>query len=254
MAKKDFVRAYIIAKKIKRSSLDEPQLEDVKIRFFELMIDYHGVDRDALELAKSYLKIYETAAVREDDANKHATLSSAALFACLAPYDNHQSDLMHRTLADKRLPEIPAYHDLLKKFATPEIIHWPLQSEGELFAHPTLTSEWQSTLHDRVVEHNIRVVAAYFSTIPIERLASFLRLTPDEAEDHVSRMVTSKLTPLFARIDRPSGTVSFAKRKTADDHLSDWAGDIATLLGLVEKTCHVIDKEETMHRVGKTKK
>ena len=33
--------------------------------------------------------------------------------------------------------------------------------------------------------------------------------------------------------------------------LNDWAGDISQLLGLVEKTCHLINKDTMVHGVGK---
>lgn len=36
-------------------------------------------------------------------------LKSVVMYAILAPYDNEQSDLVHRISADKKLEEIPKY-------------------------------------------------------------------------------------------------------------------------------------------------
>lgn len=36
-------------------------------------------------------------------------LKSVVLYVILAPYDNEQSDLVHRISADKKLEEIPKY-------------------------------------------------------------------------------------------------------------------------------------------------
>ena len=41
---------------------------------------------------------------------------------------------------------------------------------------------------------------------------------------------------MWARVDRPSGVVSFAKRRSAEDVLNDWSSDMGKLLQSVEKT------------------
>lgn len=61
-------------------------------------------------------------------------------------------------------------------------------------------------------------------------------------------MVSSK--QLFCKIDRPAGIATFTPRETPSSMLNDWAGDISQLLGLVEKTCHLIHKENMVHGVA----
>ena len=48
---------------------------------------------------------------------------------------------------------------------------------------------------------------------------------------------------LHARIDRPAGVVVFARPRPAAETLTDWGADVATVLGLLEKTQHLILKE-----------
>ena len=39
---------------------------------------------------------------------------------------------------------------------------------------------------------------------------------------------------------RLEGVIVFNKKAEADDHLNKWGGDINKLLGLVERSCHLI--------------
>ena len=45
----------ILAKKVSRKVLDEPGLEDLKIRFHHLVIAFQLHERDAFEMAQSHL-------------------------------------------------------------------------------------------------------------------------------------------------------------------------------------------------------
>ena len=44
------------------------------------------------------------------------------LFIDNSPYNNEQSDLIHRILEDKALNDIPKYKDLMEKFTNQELI------------------------------------------------------------------------------------------------------------------------------------
>lgn len=68
----------------------------------------------------------------------------------------------------------------------------------------------------------------------MKRLTALLDLSPQETEDTLSRLVVSKT--IWARIDRPTGIVTFRNKKTAEDVMNEWSSDMQKLLGLVEKT------------------
>jgi len=61
-------------------------------------------------------------------------------------------------------------------------------------------------------------------------------------------MVSSK--QLLARIDRPSGIISFGDKQSPNQLLNDWSADVAELLRLVESTCHAISKENMVHGIA----
>lgn len=131
--------------------------------------------------------------------------------------------------------------------------------------HAKGETRWK-VLHDRIVEHvrppfsrrrrrrrrrrrsgltlvpsqNIRVVAGYYTRITLSRLATFLSLSVAETEQFLSKLVTSKT--VYAKIDRPAGIVSFVKPKRGDEVLNEWSSDVHKLMGLIEKSCHLIAK------------
>ncbi len=80
-------------------------------------------------------------------------------------------------------------------------------------------------------------------------MAFFLQSDTEKAEKYLSELVSSK--QLYAKIDRPTGIVTFQRKQTANDTLEAWANDIDSLLGLVDNTCQLINKENMMHAARK---
>lgn len=81
----------------------------------------------------------------------------------------------------------------------------------------------------------------YYRRIHLSRLSQLLSLSSADAESHISQMVSSG--SLYAKIDRPKDIVRFSKKRSEEEVLSDWAADIKQLLGLVEETSYLIQKE-----------
>jgi len=67
-----------------------------------------------------------------------------------------------------------------------------------------------------------------------------------ETEEYLSEMVQSK--QLYAKIDRPAQIVTFARKKRANEIVDEWSSDVGKLLSLVEKTCHLINKEVMVNK------
>lgn len=102
-------------------------------------------------------------------------------------------------------------------------------------------------LRNRVIEHNIRVVAKYYTRIRMTRLTALLDLTEDETEKYISELVSAKT--IYARIDRPARVISFAKPRNADDVLNEWSSNMRSLLGKLDTIGHLITKEEMMANI-----
>lgn len=87
---------------------------------------------------------------------------------------------------------------------------------------------------------NIRTISKYYTRVTVTRLSELLDLSPARTETFLSRLVTSKT--VYAKIDRPAGLVNFVAPRTGDAVLNDWSADVDKLMGLIEKSCHLIAK------------
>jgi len=253
LANKDFIRAQIISNKINRRVLTEPDFQDLKLRFYRLMVEYYMHDKNFLEIAKCFQSIYDTPKVKADKSQWTEALKLIVIFVILSRYTNEQSDLLHRVNEDKNLEEVPKYRDLLKRFITVELIRWERVNaiyREELCSHleyfPASGGLWPD-LHKRVVEHNIRVISTYYTRITMTRLSELLELRQEEAETFVSDLVSKK--SIFAKIDRPKGVVVFVKGQDPNDTLNNWSENVGNLLDLLEKTTHLIHREIMVHNI-----
>jgi 26S proteasome regulatory subunit N5 len=80
----------------------------------------------------------------------------------MSPFDNEQSDLIHRVYMDPALEKLPMMKDLLKLFTTAELMRWtkieeiygPTLKALNIFDPKTETGQKRyKTLHQRIVEH-----------------------------------------------------------------------------------------------------
>ena len=180
----------------------------------------------------------------------------------MAKHGNEQKDLLHRTLTTEKklLEQLPLLRQLVVMLTTSELIQWPLsEAMMDRLSHFKLVgvvdheqSDLMDRLKDKVIEHNIGVVASYYDRISTKRLSQFLSIDIAKTEHYVSRMVTEK--ELFARINRLDGIIRFKEKQTENELLNEWKADTDKLLDLVDLTCHQIHKEMVIHRANSKNK
>mmetsp|Transcript_27315 Transcript_27315/g.38630 ORF Transcript_27315/g.38630 Transcript_27315/m.38630 type:complete len:451 (+) Transcript_27315:45-1397(+) len=246
LGKKDYVRAHIVAGKISKKHLQEESMEDYKVRFFTLMGEYHRHEKDSLELAKDYHAIYSTPSILKDDSKWRDALQSAVLFAALSPYGMEQQEMLNRINVDANLDKLPAGQATIQLLLKKEIINYPLPHQAEMeswpaFSQGELADHWKEMFHRRIIQHNVRVVSGYYKRIHGNRLAQLLGLSREQLEQEISNMVSDG--SVYAKMDRPKDIIRFSQPHTPESILTDWAADIDKLLGLVETTTHLIQKE-----------
>jgi len=260
IAKGDWVRVMIVQKKVQRKFLEDDDLQDLKLRFYNLLVEVYLREKDALELAQAYHAMASTPCKADDDGPlgwKHC-VQGAALFLVLAPRSPAQADMLARVAAEERLEKLPEWHATVKLFTTPEIVSFPLANQAAVETQLAAVLDehklprvqfkhWQLCTHERVTQHNLRVCAAHYKRIRMPRLAQLLGLPADEAEQALAALVSEG--QVVAKIDRPAGLVTFAPRVSAEETLSAWSSDLGSLLSLVERTCHLINKENMLHKV-----
>ncbi|XP_035630147.1 26S proteasome non-ATPase regulatory subunit 12-like [Oncorhynchus keta] len=262
IAVKEYIRSQIISKKINTNFFTEDGTEESKLKYYNLMIQVDQHEGSYLSICKHYCAIYDTPCILEDSSKWQQALKSVVLYVILAPYDNEQSDLVHRINEDKKLEEIPKYNDLLKQCTTMELMRWAslVEDYGEELREGSPDSpatdvfncseegekRWKD-LKNRVVEHNIRIMAKYYTIITMERMADLLDLSIDESEEFLSNLVVNKT--IYAKVDRLAGIINFQRPKHPNDLLNDWSHKRNSLMSLVNKTTHLIAKEEMIHNL-----
>lgn len=85
----------------------------------------------------------------------------------------------------------------------------------------------------------------YYSRIHLQRMSELLNLPTNRCEEYLSKLANSDT--IRVKIDRPVGIIYFTTKKSASDILNNWANDVNQLMSLVNKTCHLINKEECIH-------
>eukprot|EP01066_Platyproteum_vivax_P001556 Platyproteum_vivax@DN12004_c0_g1_i1.p1 len=255
LLKKDYVRTQIISRKVSPKLLNADEMQDLKIRYYQYLVELFLYEEAYLDVAKSYQAILNTPKTQEDAETWKPVLQSLVLFLMLAPYENESQDLLHKlnTMESKKLESIPLFENLLEGFLKKELLAWPLQHQSELKnKHPVFTDNpyfggkkrW-ARLHKCVVQKNITVLAGYYSRLTMERLCSLLCLSADEAEAELSELISSKF--VVAKIDRPLGIITFGAKLDSQEQLDNWANDIQRLLNLVEECGHLLYKEQMIN-------
>jgi 26S proteasome regulatory subunit N5 len=110
---------------------------------------------------------------------------------------------------------------------------------------------WSAILRKRIVQHNIRVISKWYDQIRFPRICSLLGLDAASAEACISELAADKA--VFAKLDRPAGIVVFARPRPATEALTDFTTDIDTVMALVEKTRHLIEKEYMVRNITATR-
>jgi 26S proteasome regulatory subunit N5 len=224
----DFIRFSIIAKKVNRKVLDEPQLSKEKVLFLEYMIVFHSHEKQWFEAAESYRQIFETT-------GDIAALQQMVLHLLFVPFSSEQSDLLRRHNQDERL------HGSLRS-----LVSLVLGAElGSLPLDLPVSDDQATLLQRRVNQHNIRTVQRYYRRISLTRLGQLLQLSQTVTEEELRDMVSYE--GLTAKINRPEGFVVFRKPSDTNSVLNSWGNDVQSLLLKVEEITQLIQREHILY-------
>lgn len=98
-----------------------PTIQQLKVRYYELSIQYNGHNNNYLEMARNYRAIYETSEVAADEALWTPVLKKICWLVVMAPADSDQVTLLQLTKEDKKLASLPLYKQLLDSFTQQEV-------------------------------------------------------------------------------------------------------------------------------------
>lgn len=261
LAIKDYIRTQIISKKINVKFFEDVSAQDLKITYYKLMIENDQHDSNFLSICRHYRAVLKTPKIQENEEEKKDILRAVVLYLILSPYDNEQAELVHILLEDKAMETIPTYKTLLALFKNQELINWkdlgknyetelhgktPSSAATDVFSDTELGKQRSKKLKDRVVEHNIRIMAKYYTRVTLRRMSELLDLPSEEVEEVLCSMVVAGTVQ--GKTDRPAGIVSFQSSKDPSELLNDWSHNLNTLMSLISRTTHLINKEEMVHK------
>lgn len=78
-------------------------IQDLKLRYYELIIQLALHEEKYLEACKAYQEVWDTEEVKADPEKEKEAIENIILFIVLAPYDNEQSDMLHKLYANTKL-------------------------------------------------------------------------------------------------------------------------------------------------------
>lgn len=250
LAKRDFIRTQIISKKVNPKFFQtERNSTELKEKYYTLMIEMHSQEKSYLNISKHHAAILQSCEPDTDKFRRHLRCCLTNLL--LAPHDNEQRDMLERSVRhySRSLESEPAYAQLCEHFTGRELINWSELSAAHtdrLRADCGLPAEDLDALKRRVTEHNVRVLAAYYTKIGLARAAYLLCLNVPDAEQAISDQVVTGA--VSAKIDRLAGVVHFSSAQSATELLTDWSRNLDSVMRLVGEVGHLINKERMVHQ------
>ena len=73
------------------------------------MIEMDLHEKNYFDVCQHYKHSYETPRIKQDQEKMKQALKYVVLYLALSPYNNEQSDFLHRLFLDKNLENIPKY-------------------------------------------------------------------------------------------------------------------------------------------------
>ena len=270
LQKGDYIRTLIVSNKIKKNHLDDEGFELLKIRFFKLMIEYYFHEKKYIDVSKSYKTLYDfvkstnekledieknNKEVKPEIIENYITIKKEndlkklfenyVLFLSICPPELETKNMLNEILlkykkelylddnilyiVEKRLSDDIILIDkiLFNKF-----------KEYEIFKkHQDLIDLFKKYW----IQHDLSLFEKFFCKIHIERISQMTLVPIEEIEKELADMVVNNY--IFAKINRIEKIVNFRKKTDYHDELDNYNYDMSNLLGKIEETCHLINKE-----------
>jgi hypothetical protein len=227
----DSLRSSLCAEKIPDLKDADPEL---KSQFLLLQIQYHSqFTQDYLAKAESYHKLFE---LNSDP----GALTDAIVNAVLAVHSEKQVSFCSKLQELKELTLMPDAKSLLGVFRGMDLVPWA-EFEPKFPSLIPQSDPERSVMRQRVIEHSLRVVAAYYTKIRLQRLAELEQISVDELEQRIIDLVFNE--GFYARIDRPRGIITFKRKQQVGEVADEFSDTVMRLCKLVDQAHSLIEKE-----------
>ena len=270
LEKGDYIRTLIVSNKIKRNHLDDEGFELLKIRFFNLMIQYYFHEKKYIEVSKCYKALFDfvkkineklgeieknnkeikpeiienyLTVKKENDLQK--LFENYVMFLSICPPELETKNMFNE-LNIKYKKQLDLDKNILyivEERLSDDIILidnnlFNKFKEYEIFKrYPDLIKLFRKYW----IQHDLSLFEKFFGKIHIERISEMTLVSIEEIENELADMVVNNY--IFAKINRIEKIVNFRKKMDYHDELDNYNYDMNNLLKKIEETCHLINKE-----------
>ena len=272
---------YIVSNKINRKHLNDENLENLKIEFFQMMIIYNHHENKFIEVSKCYKILYDfyneieikvTHSTQENllkaetsdryknilqTLNKKILLVNYVLYLTICPPELETKNMLNELnmFYKKDVEENVDIQNIIAKHLSDEIVpitenFFKIYQNYPIFVkdNSNLKAEEHVKLFRKyLIQHNLTVYQKFFSQIHLTRISKMITVDTLEIEAEICDMVVNKF--IFAKINRISGTINFKPKSDYSDRLNDLNFDLHKMLDKMETTCHLIHKENLKYEI-----
>lgn len=278
LAMDDIMYIPMIARKVTHRALNRPDSYQRKLSYMAAMRQYYTLKKFPLLIGRCWLETYQTyrsmksELALEEYPEAVAALTNAVVMILVAAHatvkevgdeaectafapTSQMADrddairMLRSTMANELEHSTPLLWRLVVGFHGMDLLrHEAHALIGQLQAtQPLLSAELVEQLRQRASEHDILVVAKYYSRVKISRLSELVQLSLEKTEAFLMSLVTSQL--LYARIDRIDGAIVFQKKLEVADVVGKWSEEQGRCMELLDRATHLIVKERMLHNL-----
>jgi 26S proteasome regulatory subunit N5 len=265
----DIIKTPMISRKVNYRALNRPDTIAIKIRYFTLMRRYYQQKDQHLLEARCW---YEEFLTTTNDDGKITALSNLAVMSLIAEHQSvkevddaaecvafspatllaDRNKALSVLLSIKRMEhELTAIHTVVAAFSGVALIRTKIAQELEVLCahHPMLAEFPDRQIHfrNRASEHDLLVVATYYTRVRLDRLSKLVGLTPEHTERFVMTLVADKT--LYAKMDRLEGLIVFQRQLNCADVVKEWNTNVERCVNLVDRAAHLVVKERMLHNL-----
>lgn len=229
----DWIRADITLKKIRKKYFECDGTQDVKIKFYELVVLLYLGQKKYFDAAD----VYHTLSGFVADKSHYVVLSSffCILTTCemeMMDITSKRMEMLHRLSEDKNNDE--AVRSIVIRFLSRLVLDKSMINDVQnAFSSSINASLYLGDLDSAVDEHNLNIIQEFYSSISIQDMPGIMQNSVEDIIRKISFMVNHGFVK--CRINQKTGIIEFKKRK--------WNDDVGNVMDKLIRCNHLIHKE-----------
>jgi 26S proteasome regulatory subunit N5 len=278
LQKQDFIRMFIVSNKINRKFLNDDTLVLLKLDFYQLMIKYYLHEKQFIDVAKSYKSIYDflkeielrltnPQGLKEEYIEMSKKLLSSVdklfiftqyvMFLNICPPELETKNMLNELnmFYRKDLDSVSDMDLIIKTKLSEDIIFIDDNCLSVFTKYPIFNVNNENVngkehfilFRKSLIQHNLLIFQKFFSNMNLSRISKMTNVQQTEVESELAEMVINHY--IFAKINRTTGTIAFRQKLDGNGKLANVGLDLTKMLKTLEKTCHLIHKENLKYDI-----